>query len=167
MTEGIGDTETIGLLWFKDGPAFAGMFPVVAPGDLQLLVFEPAHSTTDPAAPIEHPIGFSMIIHGIAGGPAEIDLDDTRALLVAGLAGDTTDSFLGGGVVQHGLAGHLSFTVFSPLDCPNPYNCALSVQGTFAFSAAGTDGQRTAVSNGSIRASDSIFEDRTCYPSAS
>ena len=105
-----------------------------------------------------------MLIHGVVGGPAEIDLDDTRARLSAGLAAGSDYFIDGDGVLQHDLSGHLSFTRFSFMHCETVTTCALSVDGTFSFVSTGSGGQRTTVTNGTIRANDTVFEDDTCGP---
>jgi hypothetical protein len=152
--------ETIGLVWFNDDTTTNGISPVQH-NDLQLLFYDTAHGTTDPSlGPGTEAVGFELLVHDFPGTPTEIPLDDARAQLSAGFGHDGLGA---GGVVQHGLSGHLSLTTFSTGPCPNAYACLLTAQGTFSFTATGADGQRTTVTNGTIAASYSTFRDNTCY----
>jgi hypothetical protein len=94
-TVGVGDTGPISMGWFKDQPGAAP-----GTGDLTLLVFEPARNAADfSSSPPLEPIGFQLKIHGFAVGPAEIELDDTRAALKAGPGGAATSSFFDRGAL--------------------------------------------------------------------
>jgi len=109
------------------------------------------------------------MIHDVSASPAEIDLDDTRAALTVGFAGDTTESLVGGGVPHHGLTGHVSLTRFSTSACPaGPFSCNLTVRGTFSFTATGANGELIEVTSGSLSGTNIIYEGtQVCRESAS
>jgi hypothetical protein len=156
--------QTIGLIWFNGGQqglTFSDTTPVPAPRDLRLLLFEPAHSTTR-SPPLQTAVGFVMLIHGFSGGPEEIDLDDARVTMVAGLS-DSGAALLDGGVVQHGVAGHLSLLAFSSSPTVCTFPCLIRAAGSFSFSATGADGQRTNVTNGVIHWDYSTYESYMCF----
>ena len=163
--DGTGDTDTNDLVWFHDGSE-----PPAVPNDLRIWPYLGAVSvgTGDPNAGFHTKIAFQMFVHHISPGAAEIDLDDARASLTVGLIGDTTESFLGGGVVHHGLAGHLSLTQFSPGDCPaGPFSCNIAVRGTIAFTATGANGELLSVTGGTLSGTEEIYQGMQMCPQPS
>jgi hypothetical protein len=161
--DGTPDTDTTDFIWY---PTADMGYPPAAAKDLRIFPYLGAVSTgaDDPNAGFHTKIGFLMFVHDVTTGPAEIDLDDARASLTVGLIGDTTESFVGDGVVHHGLAGHLSLTQFAPGSCPGgPFTCVTTVRGTIAFTATGADGELVSVTGGTISGTDRIFEGtQTC-----
>ena len=167
--DGTGDTDTTDLIWFYDGSE-PGTEPVAAPNDLRIWPYLGAVSVgaDDPNAGFHTKIAFQMFVHDVMPGAAEIDLDDTRASLTVGLIADTTESFLGDGVVHHGLAGHLSLTQFSPGDCPaGPFSCNITVRGTIAFTATGANGELLSVTGGTLSGTEELYEGTQMCPQSS
>ena len=163
--DGTGDADTNDLLWFSDGSE-----PPAVPNDLRIWPYLGAVSAgaSDPNAGFHTKIAFQMFVHGVSPGAAEIDLDDTRASLTVGLIGDTTESFLGGGVVHHGLTGHLSLTQFSPVGCQaSPFACNITVRGTIAFTATGANGELLSVTGGTLSGTEEIYQGTQTCPQPS
>jgi hypothetical protein len=163
--DGTGDTDTTDFVWFYDGSDD----PASLPNDLRIWPYLGAVSTGigDPNAGSRTQIAFRMYVHDVTPGAAEIDLDDTRASLTAGFIGDTTESFLGGGVVHHALGGHLSLTKFAPGSCPaGPFSCNITVRGTLAFTATGANGELLSVTGGALSGTESIFKGTQMCPQA-
>jgi hypothetical protein len=161
---GVGQTDTddTDIEWFNDASD-----PPAVPGDLRIFPLFGAQSTNDPSDPFQTQLTFILMIHNVsASGPAEIDLDDTRATLTVGFAGDTTESLVGGGVPHHGIAGHVSLTQFSTGSCPaGPFSCDLTVRGTFSFTATGANGEQVAVTSGTLAGTTEIYEGtQMCAP---
>jgi hypothetical protein len=150
---GIGQTDTgdRDIVWFNDDSA-----PPAVAGDLRIFPLLGAHSASEPGAPDNTKLTFILIIHGVSGhGPAEIDLDDTRATLKVGFAGLSTESMVGDGIVHHGIAGHVGLTQFSA-SCAG--SCYLTVGGTFSFTATGEHGELVAVTSGTLAGTNTVYK---------
>jgi hypothetical protein len=150
-----------GIEWFNDDS-----YPPAVAGDLRIFPLFDAQSTSDPSDPFQTRLTFILMIHGVsASGPAEIDLDDTRATLTVGFAGDTTESLVDGGVPHHGIAGHVSLTQFSTGSCPaGSFSCDLNLRGTFSFTATGEDGELVAVTSGTLAGTTELYEGTQMCP---
>jgi hypothetical protein len=97
------------------------------------VTFQYDHVSTD----LQRRVRFTLTVHDVTSGPAEIDLDDTRAIIPG---------------FNH-LQGHVSIGALS-LNCQNTTGvCTLSLAATFslsAVSAANPDPEMLTVTSGTI-----------------
>lgn len=160
VADGQSGTDYDDIIWFDDASE-----PPALPGDLRIFPFFPAHDTPASGDAFALQLAFLLMVHDVAPGPAEIDLDDTRAALTVGFAGDTSESLVDGGVPHHGLSGHLSLTQFSAQGCQaGPFSCDLTIQGTLSFTATGANGELISVTSGTLSGTKEVYQGSQMCP---
>ena len=123
-----------------------------------------------------------LTVHGVATGPAAIDLDDQRARLELsavmtappatgpcpgkpGVTGCTVDGGETGApayVAFSDLSGQLSITGLAENCTDALSSCALTAQGTFSLTAMGPDEEMVSLVAGSMTAADTFVYRSSC-----